>query len=101
MIGRLHFQPLAQNSTATHPNPTEQANSLSAANSNAAATFDIWQPHFDRDFASVMDLLYLPVFGPHRVTSLMNGLIKETPEGRIRLTREGRFVADSVIVDFL
>ncbi|MFI4851084.1 MAG: hypothetical protein ACIAZJ_18375 [Gimesia chilikensis] len=30
--------------------------------------FDIWQPHFDRDFASVVDLFSIPVIGPHRVT---------------------------------
>jgi len=31
--------------------------------------FDIWQHHFDRDFASVMDLLYLPIFGPDKITT--------------------------------
>ncbi len=31
--------------------------------------FDIWQPHFDRDFASVVDLFSIPVVGPDRVTS--------------------------------
>lgn len=32
---------------------------------------------------------------------LATGFLEEIPGGRIRLTREGRFVADSVIVDFL
>lgn len=32
---------------------------------------------------------------------LATGFLEETDTGRIRLTREGRFVADSVIVDFL
>ncbi|MCB1323546.1 MAG: hypothetical protein KDK34_25025, partial [Leptospiraceae bacterium] len=30
--------------------------------------FDIWQPHFDRDFASVMELLSIPLVGPNRIT---------------------------------
>ena len=30
--------------------------------------FDVWQPHFDRDFASVVDLFSIPVIGPNRVT---------------------------------
>ena len=30
--------------------------------------FDIWQPHFDRDFASIVELLSVPVIGPNRVT---------------------------------
>ncbi|QDT29951.1 hypothetical protein [Gimesia panareensis] len=30
--------------------------------------FDIWQPHFDRDFASVVELFSIPVVGPNRVT---------------------------------
>ena len=32
---------------------------------------------------------------------LATGFLEESPDGRIRLTREGKFVADSVIVDFL
>lgn len=30
--------------------------------------FDIWQPHFDRDFASVVELFSVPLIGPNRVT---------------------------------
>lgn len=30
--------------------------------------FDIWQPHFDRDFASVVEMFSVPVIGPNRVT---------------------------------
>ncbi|MEQ8854520.1 hypothetical protein [Gimesia sp.] len=30
--------------------------------------FDVWQPHFDRDFASVVELFSIPVIGPNRVT---------------------------------
>ncbi|MGE0374665.1 MAG: hypothetical protein AB7Q45_04550 [Planctomycetaceae bacterium] len=42
-------------------------------NSNApggpgAQQFTIWQPHFDRDFSSVFELLSVPVIGPDQVT---------------------------------
>lgn len=30
--------------------------------------FDIWQPHFDRDFASIIELLSVPIVGPNRIT---------------------------------
>jgi len=30
--------------------------------------FDLWQPHFDRDFASKIDLLSIPLVGPNRIT---------------------------------
>ncbi|QDT23834.1 hypothetical protein [Gimesia chilikensis] len=36
--------------------------------SDDRSRFDIWQPHFDRDFASVVELFSIPVIGPHRVT---------------------------------
>ncbi|MEJ7593604.1 MAG: hypothetical protein WKF77_18860 [Planctomycetaceae bacterium] len=33
---------------------------------------DVWQPHFDRDFASVGELLNLPVFPPNLTTQKLN-----------------------------
>jgi hypothetical protein len=45
----------------------------------AATTFTLWQPHFDRDFASVMDLLYVPVFGPHQLTARALGMCRQNP----------------------
>lgn len=45
------------------------ANSVGLQNSNIPATPQrIWQPHFDRDFTSVMDLLTVPLYGPNRLT---------------------------------
>jgi hypothetical protein len=49
--------------------------------------FTLWQPHFDRDFASVADLLSIPLYGPSSVTqylaspdkSSLNTLTSETP----------------------
>ena len=35
---------------------------------NPAIAFNIWQPHFDRDYASSADLLGLPVFSPYTLT---------------------------------
>ncbi|MCA8988678.1 MAG: hypothetical protein KDA78_13600, partial [Planctomycetaceae bacterium] len=35
---------------------------------NSTATFTLWQPHFDRDFTSVFDLLSIPIVGPDQLT---------------------------------
>ncbi|MEZ6053227.1 MAG: hypothetical protein R3C02_17870 [Planctomycetaceae bacterium] len=43
-------------------------------NSNSPSPFDVWQPHFDRDFSSEFELLSIPLFGPEDVTKkLANG----------------------------
>lgn len=39
---------------------------------NAGASFQLWQPHFDREYASSADLLTLPVFGPNLLTQRLN-----------------------------
>jgi len=36
---------------------------------NAPQTFTLWQPHFDRDFASLMELLAIPLYSPSNVTT--------------------------------
>lgn len=41
---------------------------LHVSATNAALPFNVWQPHFDRDYASSIDLLNLPVFGPQTLT---------------------------------
>ncbi len=48
----------------------DDANSVdrNQGNSNSPATFAIWQPHFDRDFSSVFELLSIPLFGPEDTT---------------------------------
>ncbi len=46
-------------------------NGYNGSNSGGAATstpFTIWQPHFDRDFASIGELLSVPLYGPSTVT---------------------------------
>lgn len=61
------------------------ANTNNALNTNLAAssatrshqgnarlstgTFDLWQPHFDREFGSVFDVLSVPLFGPDQTIS--------------------------------
>ena len=56
-------------------------NTLGQANTCAgvANPFTYWQLHFNRDFASVMDLLYVPVFGPHQLTALTKGAFVDSP----------------------
>ncbi|MDB5385586.1 MAG: hypothetical protein JWM11_1232, partial [Planctomycetaceae bacterium] len=45
-----------------------QAHSIGSTNSNSPANFHQVQLHFDRDFASVVDLLSVPLYGPEDVT---------------------------------
>ncbi|MEO1981549.1 MAG: hypothetical protein ABGZ24_13615, partial [Fuerstiella sp.] len=42
------------------------------ASSNPVILRNLWQPHFDRDFASAGELLTLPVFGPNLMTQRLN-----------------------------
>ena len=50
-------------------NTIGQANNLTAQGvPNAPLNFTLWQPHFDRDFASVMELLSIPLYGPSTLT---------------------------------
>ncbi|MBT6493162.1 MAG: hypothetical protein HOL01_01300 [Planctomycetaceae bacterium] len=42
-------------------------------NSRSPAKFTLWQQHFDRDFASVGELLGIPLYGPKDVTRFAGG----------------------------
>ena len=35
---------------------------------NASTPFSLWQPHFDRDFASPVELFHVPIVGPNLLT---------------------------------
>jgi hypothetical protein len=56
---------------------TFSVNNLSNSNNTRVQAINnnrIWQPHYDREFHSVMDLLGLPLYGPHLTTArLANG----------------------------
>ena len=93
-------QPLDATTTGQvyHPATTPMASTIGANNSNIVSPFNIWQPHFDRDFASVMDLLLLPVCGPDKVTAYMKGINKETPQGQLS---SAAAVAKSAAAKFL
>ena len=58
-------------------------NSLTPANTPTppgSGPLYLWQLHFDRSFASLMDLLYVPVFGPHQLTALGRTAFADPPE---------------------
>ena len=62
----------------------------------APASFTLWQPHFDRDFASVMELLSIPLYGPGALTQSLapkdttnNNLTFEQPGGRKSASPDG------------
>ena len=56
-------------------------NTIAQNNSRPQPNSVVWQPHFDRDFTSVMDLLGIPLYGPHLTTARLaagNRLLMET-----------------------
>jgi hypothetical protein len=57
-------------------------NTLSAISASANNPFTVWQPHFDRDYTSIMDLLHLPVFGPDTLTRNLMDAMKTRPESQ-------------------
>ncbi|MEK6261746.1 MAG: hypothetical protein AABP62_24370 [Planctomycetota bacterium] len=52
-------------------------------------TFTLWQPHFDRDFPSLMDLFYVPVCGPERLTAFSYGMCRQSPSTQFDATATG------------
>ncbi len=82
---RQRPQPLHRSGEAYMPDPVGGANpwrtippaslvlnSIGAENTNSPTTFDRWQPHFDRPFASLVELFNIPVYAPHDVTRLFD-----------------------------
>lgn len=47
---------------------TDNSSERGWAFSDDRPRFDIWHPHFDRDFASIIELLSIPLVGPKRIT---------------------------------
>jgi hypothetical protein len=86
--------PYYANQTATSftPNTLGQPNQFVGTPSYAPTPlWTLWQPHFDRDFASVMELLSIPLYGPGTLTQslapkdttnnnlTLNNLVVENP----------------------
>ena len=68
-------QPFSRNfQEQTHPvatltsTPPYQSHTVGGSNSTSPGTFSQIQLHFDRDFASTIDLLAVPLYGPDEVT---------------------------------
>ncbi|WP_437205389.1 hypothetical protein [Planctomicrobium sp. SH664] len=51
-----------------NPDPTI-VNSFGEENENTPDSFNLWQPHFDRDFTSLAELFSIPLYGPEFATS--------------------------------
>ncbi len=67
-------QPLEGETENPHAVAGNIRNTINGTNSNSPGTFNLLQPHFDRDFASVIELLLLPVRGPRQLTrSIVRG----------------------------
>ncbi len=76
-------EPLARSTEQAYPRNT-RANSLSGSNHLSPSRFSVWQPHFDRDFASIIDLFAVPLVGPDRLTTALayNNPARMTGVGR-------------------
>jgi len=68
-------------------------NTIGATNSQPAST-DVWQPHFDRDLTSVLDLLSVPLFNPRTLTQMLvnaSGRLQGDNTAAVRFLRPGSF----------
>lgn len=87
VVGRERPQPLdggLSEAASTGTTVATTLNTLGQKNSNSPSVFNLWQIHFDRDYASVMDLLYLPLFGPHQLTALTRSAFMESPLNQVK-----------------
>ena len=69
--------------TKTNSSGSQQNNTLRGVNSNQSSPYKVWQPHFDRDYTSIIDLFILPVFGPHQLTLKQRAAMSDSPEGQL------------------
>lgn len=51
--------------------PSPHRNSIGRNNATGATSFSLFQPHFDRDFASVVELFDVPLEGPNLLTRII------------------------------
>jgi len=63
-------------------------NSLLSTNNNPTnpppSPFTLWQPHFDREFASLGELFQVPVYAPYQLTMVAANAQAMTPEKQIQ-----------------
>jgi len=76
---------------------TYRSNSLSRNNSNSPAQFNRYQAHFDRDFASIVELFLLPLHGPDQLTRIVNGM-RQTPTNQYS---GGAVIPQSALAKFM
>lgn len=65
----LNGNGVADGTSATGPSPHWNTLSLNNQNAPAGGAFNLFQPHFDRDFSSTLDLFHVFITGPARLTS--------------------------------
>lgn len=66
---RQALDKLSEDNSTGNGNSGDTNNTLGEENSIQVATPTLWQPHFDRDFYSVAELLSVPLYGPDKLTS--------------------------------
>lgn len=94
-----HIQLRNTNATTVYNNIQNPVKySLMSANAaNGITNPNVWQPHFDRDFASTMDLLTIPLYDCSQVTQMLaknNQVVNKVTIGSTtyRTTAQGRFL---------
>ncbi|QDV53241.1 hypothetical protein [Gimesia fumaroli] len=73
MRSKERSQPLRKNGGELVNNTAGNIrNTIGQQNSRTTSNFSLWQPHFDRDFASPVELLSIPVVGPTQESTATN-----------------------------
>ncbi len=65
-------------------------NTLGERNQRSSSQFTLWQPHFDRDYTSIYDLLAIPIFGPSPKTVELGSNQQTASGGVTKLLSNGR-----------
>ncbi len=65
-------------------------NTLGERNERSSAQFTLWQPHFDRDYTSIYDLLAIPIFGPSPKTVELGSNQQTASGGVTKILSNGR-----------
>lgn len=66
---RQSIDRLSEGDSTGNGNSGDTDNTFGEENSIQIATPTLWQPHFDRDFSSVAELLSIPLYGPADLTA--------------------------------
>lgn len=74
------------------PASNTTVNTLGSLNTStttlSVSPYPLWQLHLDRDYASTLDLLQLPVFAPFQLTTLTKAVFTQSPVAQVTVGNE-------------